>query len=115
VVWAAPTETLKQVYSKMQLFDLSQIPVMEGRTLAGIVDEFEVLLKVAESDAGWESPVGQVMRRLFETIDVKSPATELLPAMQRSRAVCVMDKGEFLGLITPTDFLNYLRKRTGQA
>jgi predicted transcriptional regulator len=34
---------------------------------------------------------------------------------ERSRAVCVMDHGQFLGLITPADFLNYLRKRTGQA
>jgi cystathionine beta-synthase len=115
VVWAAPHETLQQVYAKMRLFEISQVPVMEDRKLVGLVDEAEVLLTVAGNPAGFGTAVGQVMRRQYETMDVKSPVTDLLPVFERSRAVCVMDQGQFLGLITPADFLNYLRKRTGQA
>ena len=50
-----------------------------------------------------------------ETVDVKTPVNDLIPKFKSSHAVCVMDKGEFLGLVTPADFLNYLRKRTGRA
>jgi cystathionine beta-synthase len=116
VVWSSPAETLKQVYSKMQLFDVSQVPVMDGRKVIGIVDEAEVLLRVAEhTGRGFDTPVGEVMRPDFATIDVKTPVERLLRVFERSSAVCVMDHDEFLGLITPTDFINYLRKRTATA
>ncbi|MGE3336127.1 MAG: pyridoxal-phosphate dependent enzyme [Rhodospirillaceae bacterium] len=115
VVWTGPKETLQQVYAKMRMFDISQVPVMEDRKLIGLMDEADVLLRVTGDATGFATPVGTVMRREFETVDVKTPVNDVIPMFERSRAVCVMDKGEFLGLITPADFLNYLRKRTGKA
>ncbi len=115
VVWAGPKETLQQVYAKMRLFDISQVPVMEDRKLIGLMDEADVLLRVTGDATGFATPVGTVMRREFKTIDVKAPVDDLIPMFERAHAVCVMDKGEFLGLVTPADFLNYLRKRTGKA
>ena len=86
VVWSSPTETLKQVYSKMQLFDVSQVPVMDGRKVIGIVDEAEVLLRVAEhTGKGFATPVGEVMRPDFATIDVKTPVERLLRVFERSK------------------------------
>ena len=115
VVWASPTETLQQVYAKMRMFEISQVPVMEDRKLIGLMDEADVLLRVTGDAGGFATPVGTVMRREFETVDVNTPIDDIIPKFESSRAVCVMDKGEFLGLITPADFLNYLRKRTGRA
>jgi cystathionine beta-synthase len=115
VVWAGPNETLQQVYAKMRMFDISQVPVMEERKLIGLMDEADVLLRVTGDPKGFATPVGKVMRREFETVDIKTPINDLIPKFERSHAVCVMDKGEFLGLITPADFLNYLRKRSGRA
>jgi len=115
VVWAAPHESLQHVYAQMRLFDISQVPVMDGKKLIGLVDEADVLLTVAGNPAGFALSIDKIMRQTFATIDVKKPATDLLPVFERCRAVCVLDQGQFLGLITPVDFLNYLRKRTGQA
>jgi cystathionine beta-synthase len=88
---------------------------MEERKLIGLMDEADVLLRVTGDAAGFATPVGKVMRRRFETVDVNTPVNDLIPKFEAAHAVCVMDKGEFLGLITPADFLNYLRKRTGHA
>jgi cystathionine beta-synthase len=115
VVWTSAHETLQQVYAKMRLFDVSQVPVMDGNELTGLIDEAEVLLTVAGNPAGFDMPVGKIMHRKFATIGMKEVVTDLLPLFERCRAVCVLDQGQFLGLITPIDFLNYLRKRTGQA
>lgn len=114
-VWAAPSETLQQVHAKMRLFDISQVPVMDNGQLIGLMDEADILLTVAGNPGGFTTTVGKVMRQQFETIDVRTEITDLLPVFERCRAVSVMDQGQFLGLITPVDFLNYLRKRTGQA
>ena len=115
VVWAAPHETLQKVYARMKTFDVSQVPVMDGKALIGLIDERDILLTVTGNPAGFRTPVSKIMSRETKTIDVKSPMTDLLPIFERCHAACVTDKGQFLGLITPIDFLNYLRKRTGQA
>lgn len=115
VVWVGAQETLQQVYAKMRTFDISQVPVMEGSKLIGLIDETDVLLTVSGNDAGFGIAVGKIMRQKPETIDVKDRITDLLPIFERCRAACVTDQGQFLGLITPIDFLNYLRKRTGKA
>jgi cystathionine beta-synthase len=115
VIGASPHDTLAQVYVKMKMFDVSQVPVMENQRLIGLMDETDVLLTVTGNPAGFNTEVGKIMRRKVETIDVKSQMTDLLPIFERCRAACVTEDGQFLGLITPIDFLNTLRKRTGQA
>ena len=115
VVWAGAQETLQQVYAKMRTFDISQVPVMEHGKLIGLVDETDILLTVTGNQAGFGLAVGRVMRDAPITIDVHQPMTALTPLFERCQAVCVTDKEQFLGLITPIDFLNYLRKRTGKA
>ena len=40
---------------------------------------------------------------------------DLPPVFERGMVAIVMDKDEFLGLITPIDLLQYLRKRIGHA
>ena len=115
VVWAAPEATLQQVYAKMRLYEISQVPVMDGGQLVGLVDETDILTTVTGNPAAFNAPVGTLMRHEVETIDVKSPPSELVPILERARAACVVDKGQFLGLITSIDFLNFLRKRAGHA
>ena len=114
VVWAGPQETLQQVYAKIRLFEISQVPVMESGRLIGLLDETDILTTVIGNPAAFNWAVGAIMRHEVETIEVNSLVTDLIPVFERCRAACVVDKGQFLGLITPIDFLNFLRKRTGQ-
>jgi cystathionine beta-synthase len=114
VVWAAPPESLRQVYAKMQMFEISQVPVMDGGQLIGLVDETDILTTVIGNPGAFSAAVGTLMRHEVETVDVKSPVTDLIPIFERCQAACVVDQGQFLGLITPSDFLNFLRKRTGE-
>ena len=93
VVWAAPHETLQQVYAKMKMFEVSQVPVMDGQTLIGLLDETDILLTVTGNPSGFQAQAGKVMRHETETIDVASPMTDLLPIFERCRAACVTDRG----------------------
>jgi cystathionine beta-synthase len=113
VVWAGPQETLQQVYGKMRLFEISQVPVMDDRRLIGLLDETDILTTVIGNPVAFDWAVGTIMRQEVESIEVNTPVTDLIPVFERCRAACVTDKGQFLGLITPIDFLNFLRKRTG--
>jgi cystathionine beta-synthase len=113
VIAAAPGDTLQQVYSKMKMYDVSQVPVIDHGKVIGIADETDVLLAVTGNSQGFGIRVGAAMNEKLDTIKKEQQMTDLLPIFERGRVACVLDGENFLGLITPIDFLNYMRKRTG--
>lgn len=113
VISVAPGDTLQQVYAKMKMYDVSQVPVIDKDRIVGLVDETDVLMAVAGNAKGFGIATGAVMRDKLVTVEVGQPVIDLLPIFERARVACVLDKGQFLGLITPIDFLKYLRKGAG--
>ena len=110
-VVVAPTDLLTTAYQRMKLYDVSQLPVMEGEKLVGIVDESDVLLHVYGDEERFRDPVSTAMVSKLDRLDVKSPIEALLPVFDRGQVAIVTDGEVFLGLITRIDLLNYLRRR----
>ena len=110
-VVVSPTDLLTTAYQRMKLYDVSQLPVMEGDKLAGIVDESDVLLHVYGDEARFRDPVSTAMVSKLDRLDVRSPIEALLPVFDRGQVAIITDGDAFLGLITRIDLLNYLRRR----
>ncbi|CTP84568.1 pyridoxal-phosphate dependent enzyme [Xanthomonas graminis] len=110
-VVVGPNDLLTTAYQRMKLYDVSQLPVMDGDQLVGIVDESDVLLHVYGDEARFRDPVSTAMVSKLDRLDVKSPIEALLPVFDRGQVAIVMSDGAFLGLITRIDLLNYLRRR----
>ena len=106
-----PNELLMTAYTRMKLYDVSQLPVMDGDQLVGIVDESDVLMHVHADQSRFRDPVSTAMITTLQKIDVRSPIEALLPVFERGLVAIVMDGERFLGLITRIDLLNYLRRR----
>ena len=110
-VVVGPAEPLTTAYQRMKLYDVSQLPVMDGDQIVGIVDESDVLLHVYADEAKFRDPVSTAMISKLQMLDVKSPIEVLLPVFDAGHVAIVMDGDRFLGLITRIDLLNYLRRR----
>jgi cystathionine beta-synthase len=110
-VVVGPNDLLVTAYQRMKLYEISQLPVMDGDRIVGILDESDVLLHVYGDETRFRDTVGTAMVSKLEVIDVKSPIESLLPVFDRGQVVIVMDGDGFLGLITRIDLLNYLRRR----
>ena len=96
----------------MRATDISQLPVVDattGRTL-GILDESDVLVKVHADPAGFRAPVRAAMSDRLETLSPGAGFDQLLPVFDRGRVAIVMDGHRFLGLITRSDLLAFLRR-----
>jgi len=98
-------------YRRMKLFDVSQIPVMDGERLVGIVDESDLVMHLHTDPKRFQDPVNTAMVRSVETIAPDAPIGDLLPIFQRDHVAIVAEQGRFVGLITRIDLLNYLRKQ----
>ena len=110
-VVVSPADLLTTAYQRMKLYDVSQLPVMEGDRLVGIVDESDVLLHVYGDEARFRDPVSTAMVSKLDRLDVRSPIEALLPVFDRGQVAIITDGDTFLGLITRIDLLNYLRRR----
>ena len=107
----APTDLLVTAWQRMKLYDVSQLPVMEGDNIVGIVDESDVLLHVYGDESRFRDPVSTAMVSKLDKLDVHAPIEALLPVFDRGHVAIVVDGERFVGLITRIDLLNYLRRR----
>jgi cystathionine beta-synthase len=110
-VTLSPRDSLLLAYRRMRLFDVSQIPVMEGERLVGIVDESDLLLHLHAEPARLQDPVSTAMTTQLDTVAPDAPIGALLPIFQRGHVAIVTDQGGLVGLITRVDLISYLRKQ----
>jgi cystathionine beta-synthase len=110
VISVGPTDTLLTAFKRMRDKDVSQLPVVDqnGRAV-GILDESDVLVKVHRDPSHFNDPVKNAMTDKLETLPPTSKINDLLKVFDRGRVAIVMDNNKFLGLITRTDLLSYLR------
>ncbi len=110
-VTVTPGSSLLLAYRRMKLFDISQIPVMEGERIVGILDESDLLWYLHGDPGRFQDTVGTAMVRSVETITPDAPVEALLPIFKRDHVAIVAEQGRLIGLITRIDLLNYLRKQ----
>ncbi|MEM7429315.1 MAG: CBS domain-containing protein, partial [Pseudomonadota bacterium] len=103
-----PTTTIEQAYRAMKLYDISQIPVLDGNDLVGILDEEDLLLHVYDT-GGFGGEAGDIMTTDLRTVDADEDLARVLLLLTRGLAVPVIHDGRFQGLITKIDVLNHMR------
>ncbi len=114
LVSVAPDDPLSVAYARMRTADVSQVPVIDGGALVGIVDESDVLIAAtAGGDAGFARSVREIMSTRVETLAPDAPIEALLPLFDQGKVGVVVDDGALVGLITRVDLINHLRRRVG--
>ena len=110
-ITVGPDEPLANAYSRMKLYDVSQLPVIENRNIVGFIDESDILLAVGQSSSSFNKPVRTAMVTELAVVGVNDPIDQLLPIFNKDYVAIVKDGPRFLGLITRVDLLNYLRRK----
>ena len=110
VISVAPEDTLLTAFQRMRLADVSQLPVLEGDRLVGLVDESDLLLSVHADAARFRSPVSSSMTAAPSTIAPGASLAALEAVLARGHVAIVADERGFHGLVTRFDLLNHLRR-----
>jgi len=91
--------------------DISQVPVIEKGKPVGILDESDVLLVLHNDEERFRDPVRSAMTTRLRTLPADSPLDAVYQTLNEGLVAMVMDGDEFIGLITRTDLLNFMRRR----
>jgi cystathionine beta-synthase len=110
VISVTPEETLLTAFQRMRLADVSQLPVLDGERLVGVIDESDLLLSVHRDAKRFRSPVASAMTDAPTTIAPSASLAELEAVLGRGHVAIVADAQGFHGLITRFDLLNHLRR-----
>ena len=105
-----PDDTLATALARMKLYDISQIPVLEGDKVVGIIDESDILWAVHHDHETFTDKVVTAMTAEIETVPVKAGINDLVPIFRRDLTAIVVDGDKFVGVITRIDLLNHLRR-----
>src|SRR5262245_65487 len=115
VVSLSPEDPLTVAYSRMRLYDVSQLPVIDRGHIVGIVDESDLLLAVRDNPRAFRRPIGDFMTCRLQTVPRHAQIRDLLPIFDAGQVAIVADELGFHGLITRVDVLNYLRRQQQSA
>src|SRR5690349_160913 len=110
VAIVAADDKVITAYQRMKLYDVSQLPVLKGGRIVGIVDEEDILAEVYDNPEHFNEQVAQAMEGNIVTVAPSASIEELNDIFKRGMVAIVVDGSEFLGLITRIDLLNWLRQ-----
>ncbi len=110
VVSVGPKDTLLTAFQRMRAAEVSQLPVLDGGTLIGLIDESDLLINVHGDPARFRDPVRSAMTSAPETIAPDGSLAQLEALLDRGLIAIVAEGARFYGLITRFDLLNHLRR-----
>src|SRR5205085_236049 len=97
-VSVGPEDTLLTAYGRFKLNDVSQLPVLEGERIVGLIDEFDVLRAVASGTSHFRDLVRKHMTTDLETVAPGSKLDDVLAILDRDHVAIVAEGQKFHGV-----------------
>jgi cystathionine beta-synthase len=90
----------------------SQLPILDGGRLVGILTELDVMRELVSGRIGLDTTVAEAMVRKVATVHASRPARELVDIFERGEvALVVDDHNQLVGLVTKSDLIELVARR----
>ncbi len=115
LVTARPSATLRDVIAQMKALGISQLPVVDGGKLRGIVAEVDLLRVLLSGAKTLDSTVGELVESEYATVTPNTKIELLQGVLADSKVAIVEDEDQVLGIVTQIDLIDFLAKRVVQS
>ena len=102
---------LATAHNRLRNAGFSQLPVMDGSELIGIVTEETIIQYVYGRPELMTANVEEAMETAFIKLDKSESLNNLVAMLRVQPYAAIMDGEDFFGLITRSDVLNFLRRQ----
>ncbi|MDJ0911762.1 MAG: pyridoxal-phosphate dependent enzyme [Woeseiaceae bacterium] len=110
-ITVGPGDVLTTAHNRLRNAGFSQLPVMDEGQLVGVVTEDTIIRFVYGHPELMNAPVSDAMESAFIKLDKGESVNNLVAMLRVQPYAAIMDGEQFLGLITRSDVLNYLRRQ----
>jgi cystathionine beta-synthase len=110
VISVNPSDTLLTAFQRMRLAGVSQLPVLDGKRVVGLIDESDILLEVQGAPQRFNAALTLAMTTALEILAPHASIEQLRFVLDRGLVAIIASPEHFYGLITRFDLLNHLRR-----
>jgi cystathionine beta-synthase len=110
-ITVGPTDIVTTAHNRLRNAGFSQLPVMDEGRLVGVITEDTIIQFVFGRPDLMTAPVADAMESAFIKLDKETSVNNLVAMLHVQPYAAIMDGEDFLGLITRSDVLNYLRRQ----
>jgi cystathionine beta-synthase len=100
--------TVRQVIDLMKAHEVSQIPVLEGSQIKGLVSEVDLLKAMVDGGITEDTLVSTIASTNFAILEPNNSAALLSELFSQGRTVIVQEAGQIQGVLTKIDLIDYI-------
>ncbi len=113
LVTVPAASSVPEVIGLLKLHGVSQLPVMDGDTLVGIISE-KLLLERALQRERKQTTVGTLAQSNYCTVDSQTSIAVLTDLFRRFKVAIVLDDGKPTDIITRIDLIDHISQVSGK-
>ena len=115
LVTARPDDTLRNVIGKMKGHGVSQLPVIDGDSIRGLVSEVDVLRNLVSGEAHLDATIERILDSDYATVSPDTRVDLLKSVLADAKVALVTDGARLLGIVSKIDVIDYLSRRMSDA
>ena len=108
LITAQSSDPVRKLIQVMKEKGISQVPVMDGEKLAGLITEVALLNFMLEAEHNIDKPIGPIVERDVPTVPSDAPIGKLKEIFQKGKVAVVVDNGKVTGIVTKIDMIDFL-------
>lgn len=102
-------DNLATAHDRLREGGFSQLPVVDNGQFIGAITEADLMRAACEDQLSFEVPVKRVMNPGFPRMKTKESVASLAERLSIDPAIAIEDEQGFVGLITRSDYLTWIR------
>lgn len=109
IVKLGPNDTMQNAIALMRKYSISQIPVFNAKSIAGVISEDGIMRHIADKGTDpRRASVREIMDVPPPIVDHNTPARALAQLIRITKCILVSEKSDIIGIITSSDTLKIL-------
>jgi cystathionine beta-synthase len=110
VVTADSSARVRDVIGLMKSHGISQVPVLAGGKLRGMVHEVDLLRHLVDGRGTLDSSIGDLVESDYATVTLSTKVELLKGVLSDAKLAIVLDKESVIGVISKIDLIDYLAR-----
>jgi len=108
LITADAADGVLQIISLMKKHGISQLPVMDGGRLAGIISEVDLLNALLKDPDSVDRPVGDLVDQNYVLVPADSPVSRLAGIFTEGKVALVQEGGKVTAVVTKIDLIDHM-------
>lgn len=108
MVSASPEETIGEALARLEQYNVSQIPVLDGNKSLGSLNEADLMSMILDDPLTVDKKVSDAMGKAYPVVDESEDIRHGIGYLKESPAILVSQYGRIIGILTRYDVLDFV-------